>query len=54
MKIFVSAHVSPSYIYFTIVSSLFLNLSAVQVVFSQQYNKASHTGVLKMLRVNIT
>ena len=37
-----------------IVSSLFLNLIAAQVVFSRTYNKTSHAGVLKMLRVNIT
>ena len=37
-----------------IVSSLFLNLIAAQVVFSRTYNKTLHTGVLKMLRVNIT
>ena len=37
-----------------IVSSLFLNLIAAQVVFSPTYNKTSHAGVLKMLRVNIT
>ena len=54
MKIVVSVHVSPSYIYFTDFSSLFLNLIAAQVVFSRTYNKTSHAGVLKMLRVNIT
>ena len=37
-----------------IVSSLFLNLIAAQLVFSRTYNKTSHAGVLKMLRVNIT
>ena len=37
-----------------IVSSLFLSLIAAQVVFSLTYNKTSHAGVLKMLRVKIT
>ena len=37
-----------------IVSSLFVNLIAAQVVFSRTYTKKGHTGVLKMLRVNIT
>ena len=36
-----------------IVSSLFLNLIAAQVVFSQTYNKTSHASVLKMRRVDI-
>ena len=36
-----------------IVSSLFLDLIAALVVFSQTYNKTSHASVLKMPRVNI-
>ena len=36
-----------------IVSSLFLDLIAAQVVFSGTYNKTSQAGLLKMPRVNI-
>ena len=36
-----------------IVSSLFLNLIAAQVVFSGTYNKTSHARLRKMPRVNI-